>query len=203
MKKLVFDLDGTLVNPMPRDYLVYRDVMMRLNQKALEPGEFWSARRTPISIVELLKRTARCAVDDIVQQYLTMRHELIEQPEYLQHDALFPHVHDVLTTCAFHYECHLVTSRSSVRSTYATLDRLDLTKHMTSVWVTGGDKLSTIAEMEDVFAVIGDTEHDIVPAQQLGIKSIALSTGIRDRVFLEMLHPDHVFSNITEIMRVI
>jgi phosphoglycolate phosphatase-like HAD superfamily hydrolase len=83
------------------------------------------------------------------------------------------------------------------------VERLDLTRWFTSIITSPGNKTEAISKLCNVKAVVGDTEHDILPAKRLGILAIGVSTGIRSRDALERLNPDHVFDQLTGVLGVL
>lgn len=199
MKKLVFDLDGTLVDPMPRDYLLYRDIMAELGHEVLPRDEYWALRRESSDLQLLLAMTAQ---GDLMFDFLRLRGVRSELTTYLIHDAVLPNVHRTLGELEQRYELHLMTSRRNEVTAVEQLQRLDLRRYFESVILTAGPKQPALVALGDIALVVGDTEHDVAPAQALNIPVVALTTGIRSRTFLERLRPTHTFDDIASILEV-
>ena len=47
--------------------------------------------------------------------------------------------------------------------------------------------------------IVGDTEDDIISGQQLKMKTVAVTSGIRKRIYLETLKPDYILASVTEL----
>lgn len=47
--------------------------------------------------------------------------------------------------------------------------------------------------------VVGDSEMDIKPSKELGIRVVAITTGIRSADYLQGLSPDYLITNLTEL----
>jgi phosphoglycolate phosphatase-like HAD superfamily hydrolase len=84
------------------------------------------------------------------------------------------------------------------------LDYLGLTPHFAEI-LTGHSetdgydvKIELIKEKlgNDEGLIIGDTEADIIAGKQLGLQTFAVTSGIRDRAFLEAIEPDHVLDSV-------
>ena len=51
--------------------------------------------------------------------------------------------------------------------------------------------------------MVGDTENDILPANTLGIKSVAVTTGIRNRQLLSKMNPTYILDGLGEIENIL
>ena len=51
--------------------------------------------------------------------------------------------------------------------------------------------------------MVGDTENDILPANNIGISSIAVTTGIRNRQLLQEMNPQYIIDNIEEVKDIV
>jgi phosphoglycolate phosphatase-like HAD superfamily hydrolase len=199
-RNLVFDLDGTLVDPSTRDHRLYSTALREQGIEPLDFASYWPLRRKPTHLETLLNVQVTAAD---VWQFMQSRLASGEHIDALASDTLFDNVHHVLQQCRANYDCHILTSRYNQETTLAQVEKLGLSKYFVSVRALGTTKLKALSEMNHVHAMIGDTEHDVNPAKELGIMSIAVTTGIRSREFLESLRPDHVFDDIIDILGVL
>jgi phosphoglycolate phosphatase-like HAD superfamily hydrolase len=48
--------------------------------------------------------------------------------------------------------------------------------------------------------MIGDTEADVISGKQLGMRTFAVTSGIRDQAFLADLEPDYIVGGVAEVV---
>jgi phosphoglycolate phosphatase-like HAD superfamily hydrolase len=197
MKNLILDFDGTLVDPTHRDYALYCDIMQEMGHDVLSLNTYWPLRCGVTPIGDVLKQSAGDNVD--VARFVKMRLQRHEQLKYLRHDVPLPGVYEALDQLKTRFNLHLVSARASLENLTYELLKHGMRDYFTSVAAVCGPKHERITKIGDVVAVVGDTEHDILPAKELGIKAIAVCTGIRSREYLQLLAPDHVLDNICEV----
>jgi len=197
VKKLVLDFDGTLVDASRRDYMLYHDILNVLLRPALTFEEYWPERREARDINELLALSG-CSRSD-VSDFLEMRRQLSECKRYQRFDVPLPNVKNTLSLLSCEFECCVVTARVNYKNFIDELVNTGLNTYVTRAVHTSGPKLETIRSLSDVVAVVGDTEHDILPAKELGIRSIGLTTGIRSERFLRGLGADVVLNDFADV----
>lgn len=193
---LVIDFDGTIVDPAPRDYALYCHIMGRFGYQSLPFKEYWPLRRESTKLDLLLSKTG---MNSYVSEYTCLRCILCENDEFIVHDRLFPGVEQALIDLDEHYGLILVSARFKRDTLFKQVKQLGIMTWFEDIIVTGGDKFDVIKRIENVEAVIGDTEHDIKPAKALGIKSIGLTTGIRSRQFLIEAGADIILDSFVEV----
>jgi len=198
MKNLALDFDGTLIEISSRDYWLYYDVMHEMGHSTLKFHEYWPLRRERYPLDRLLKINGCNDVD----RYISMRMERCELPEYLRLDVVLDGTLEALQLLARHFRCYVVTARGNVKNTLDEIKSMDLLHYLSDVIVASGPKLDALRELDPV-AMVGDTENDVFPARELGIRSIAVCSGIRSREYLKTISPDHVVENITEVPRLL
>ncbi len=59
--------------------------------------------------------------------------------------------------------------------------------------------LIPVQHKSSAFAVIGDTEADIILAHDLKVPCIAVTSGIRNNEVLARAHPDYIVSDISKL----
>lgn len=197
MKNLILDFDGTLVNPTQRDYALYCDIMQELGHDVLPLEEYWPLRCGVTPIGDLLKKSGGPNVD--VETFLKLRLERHELLKYLRYDTPLPGVYLALEQLNGRFDLHLVSARGSLENLTYELMHHGMRDYFKTVAAVCGPKHERITKIGDVAAVVGDTEHDILPAKELGVRAIAVCTGIRSREYLEGLAPDLVLDNICEV----
>jgi phosphoglycolate phosphatase len=203
---LVFDLDGTLLDVSARHHHVYSTVCRSLGGEPLDRDAYWQLKRRRTSWPEILAQSG--LGDAEVATFETMFVELIELPDSLGFDVLFPETIPVLTRLAAIYRCTLVSLRSSATALRAQLAVFALTPFFEAIQsaAPGADPAFEKARLirktipaDDPAVVIGDTEADVAAANVLGYLSIAVSSGIRDRDILERDHPGYLVDDISGV----
>jgi phosphoglycolate phosphatase len=63
--------------------------------------------------------------------------------------------------------------------------------------------LSSLKVGRDEAIVVGDSEMDIKPSKELGVRVVAISTGIRDAEYLRDLSPDYLIGSLMELEPII
>jgi phosphoglycolate phosphatase-like HAD superfamily hydrolase len=203
---LVFDLDGTLLDVSARHHHVYSSVCMSLGGAPLPRAAYWHLKRQRTEWPEILAQSG--LADGTVVEFEAKFVELIEQPESLGFDVLFPETIPVLTRCAATYRCTLVSLRSSATALRAQLAVFALTPFFDAIEAAaaGPDPAFQKARLirktvpdDDPAVVIGDSEADVMAANALGYLSIAVCSGIRDREVLAREDPGHLVDGIGDV----
>jgi phosphoglycolate phosphatase-like HAD superfamily hydrolase len=200
---LVFDLDGTVLDVSARHHHVYSTVCASLGGEPLDRAAYWHLKRQRIGWPEILGQSGLS--DGQVTAFETKFVELIELPDSLGFDVLFPEAIPVLTRLAATYRCTLVTLRSSTTALRAQLAVFALTPFFEAIesGAAGSDPAFQKARMirktvpaDDPAVVIGDSEADVTAANALGYLSIAVCSGIRDRDILAIDNPGYLVDDI-------
>ena len=122
---LVFDLDGTLLDVSARHHHVYSTVCASLGGEPLARADYWHLKRQRTAWSEILAQSGLPGAD--VTEFEAKFVELIELPDSLGFDVLFPDTVPVLTRLAATYRCTLVSLRSSPTALRAQLAVFALT----------------------------------------------------------------------------
>jgi phosphoglycolate phosphatase len=200
---LVFDLDGTVLDVSARHHHVYSTVCASLGGEPLDRAAYWHLKRQRTGWPEILAQSG--LADGQITAFETKFVELIELPDSLGFDVLFPEAIPVLTRLAATYRCTLVTLRSSTTALRAQLAVFALTPFFEAIesGAAGADPAFQKARMirktvpaDDPAVVIGDSEADVTAANALGYLSIAVSSGIRDRDLLALDSPGYLVDDI-------
>jgi phosphoglycolate phosphatase len=203
--KIFCDLDGTLIDIAPRHYRVYLETVGIFGGAALPQEQYWDLKRKKTKWPELL-RLSRLE-PSMEAQFLESFIQKIESIEYLKADQLFPGALETIERLSQQHQCYLVSLRRKYENLLAQLDWLKLSPHFTKVLSghsesDGYDKKVELIQGElkgSRGAIIGDTEADIVTGKELGLMTLALTSGIRDEQFLVRLEPDYLLKGITEV----
>lgn len=203
--KLFCDFDGTLLDVSERHYKVYTDIMPIYNGHALSQAEYWNLKRKKMRWPDLLPLSGIPATK--LGPFLNDFKERIESEEYLKIDKLIPGAEAALTALAGRYVMHLVTLRRNKKNLMAQLDWLGIRAYFEGGVLSehsetdGFDVKIALMQQKlgtDRGTIIGDTEADIIAGKELGLETIAVSSGIRDEQFLIALKPDHLVRSIAD-----
>ncbi len=135
--------------------------------------------------------------------------ENIEKRSYLSYDKVFRSAQNFLSNIGKNCELVLVTNRRSVANTHWQLELLGVKNFFCSILITKGkrskaDLIMTTFDLKDKSAisnavVIGDTEEDVECGHQLGCKTIAVGSGVRDEKSILLSGPNYLFHSLVEI----
>jgi pyrophosphatase PpaX len=201
---IYFDLDGTLLDVSMRYYRLHCDLCQYLNEEALPFQLFWQLKREKGTTEQILPKGSPEIRERYASEWLT----LIEDPNYLHHDALLPGVSEVLGELRKKFNLVLVTMRRNrplLDNELAHHGISDLFVQVISASHSNDKhrKWQLIRE-ESIFLqtqslIVGDNEEDIEAGKRLGFGTIAVINGIRTRIFLEQLNPDILIRDIREL----
>lgn len=207
--KIFCDLDGTLIDVSNRHYLVYSEMIHEFGGSPLSKDEYWQLKRQKIKWNKLLPMSG--LKDGVEPAFLEGFIKKIEDPKYLELDTLFPESLNALNTFLRIGQCYLVSLRRNRVNLLQEIERLDLSGHFTDV-LTGHSendgydvKIALIKDrvQNDEALIVGDTEADIITGKELGFKTFAVTSGIRDKQFLADLKPDHLVKGIEEVAEIL
>lgn len=205
---LFFDLDGPLLDVSARYAALHRDLLREAGLRCMSADRYWDRKRARISEEEILRELGALG---LAPDYLRLRLERIESPDYLHLDRPWPWTHDVLDKLARRNPLVLVTARASSLLLLEQLDRLDLIAYFHEVLSEaarrGVDKQK--ARLINAYLkrhdrppdgwMVGDTEADVGAGQIVGLRTVAVQTGIRNVEMLRLASPDHLLNDIREL----
>jgi len=196
------DLDGPLIDVSGRYYKTYclaidrtvehyRSMNVRLHISPMRQERFWHLKLERIPDVDIARMTGFSA--DQIDFFLATVRQLVNQPHLLDYDRLQPWAIDALERLSqVGVRLSLVTLRahdqaihmlkkfgiyhyfSSLQGSTDEFAAYDNYAHSKTAMLSKMLKLMP-AQDSDLLWMIGDTEADVLSAQALGIKSIALS----------------------------
>lgn len=197
---IAFDLDGTLVDVSIRDYQIYKDLVNRLGGNPISFDEYWPLRRARTDIHKILEDSGIHNSGD-VDFFLINRKSLMEDKGYLRLDRIFPDVNELLSDLSKDYLIYILTIRHKRQNTEAQLQLLGINQYNNVI--VEGNKEQHMSLIPNLTYMIGDAENDILPANNLGITSIAVTTGIRNRKLLQEMSPKYIIDNIAEVKDIV
>lgn len=196
------DLDGPILDVSEKYYRAYADSLMELGADVLEKSDYWESKRRRIPDEQILAKTGSA---ELLNDFKKRRLELIEDADLMKLDYVWPEVKEAYQILCSRVPAVLVTLRTHPDRVQRQLANLGISPWFDKVLahsaITNGERwqvkvnlinrldILKTARLEDC-VFIGDTETDILAGQHLGMKTIAVSFGIRTRDILTGLKPD-------------
>ena len=199
---LFFDLDGTLLDVHQRIYKAHQDALQHLNHRSPYTFEqYIQLKRQKTSEKEI---TSKILSETEYEQYSKKRNELIEKEEYLQLDTITKTSVEKIKELKKDHWLILLTNRKNKENTLQQLDRLNLSHLFEEIIIcneteTKYDNIQKSLFFNKDAIIIGDTEEEMTIGQKLGIKHIAITSGMRTKEILQQYHPNQLLPNITKI----
>lgn len=197
---IAFDLDGTLIDISCRDYKIYYDIVREIHGLPILFENYWAMRKAKTDIHKILSLSGVVASDD-VEYFLRERKGRMEEMEYLKYDELQLGALEVLRSLSWNFNICIVTIRYNKENTNWQLSKLSLDKY--DIYIVESNKEDVMMRISGLFAMVGDTENDIIPANKIGIKSIAVTTGIRNEEQLKQLNPTYLVDSLNDIRAIL
>lgn len=203
---IFFDLDGTLLEISKKYYYAHKKASEKVNLQPLSYTNYWQAKRNRVSEDTILKLNS---ASHKFKTYQNERIRLLEDISALNLDKPFPWVYGLLNYLVKAHKLYLVTVRRNKENLNRELKKFKLINFFVKILIANpkGDPILAKEKLVKKFKLskedllIGDTEVDIITAHRLGIKSVAVSTGIRTRIFLKHLKPDFLVKDVSALLK--
>lgn len=201
-----FDFDGPILDVSDRYFTVYAHTLRECGGDPLSKAEYWNLKRNNISEMEIISKTLE---KKRIVKYLLQRKILIEDPSFLSLDRIWPDLLSDYKTILKKYPAILVTLRSNPQNlqrqlidlgigswfhqvlSHSNIDMADDRWKIKVQLIQKSKLLNKIKPNESIF--FGDTETDILTGKALGMKTVAISFGIRNQEILLKYQPDLIF----------
>lgn len=208
------DFDGPVVDVSDRYYHTYKLCLSRIkgaaNSKKLSKKQFWQMKCDRVSDVEIAQRSG--LTKEQTEPFLAEVRKIVNHPILLQQDKIQPGVKRalsmlrsqraklVLVTLRCQSQVEGILKAQGLESLFSGIyGRKDTesayqnnAEHKTELLKEAiGDHSGSSSD-----CMVGDTEADIIAAKQTGIKSIALTCGIRSHRYLSKYQPDRLHENL-------
>lgn len=190
--KVIFDLDGTLLNSKLRLYRLFQHLCP---ESQLTYEDYWVAKEKGISNLKILSDKflyTPKALMDFNSKWMS----LIESDFFLSYDILFDDVNNALSAICKSHSVYLCTARQSKDTTISQLKRLGIFYFFEKIMVTQqrATKVELVSQhgiaVSDHDWFIGDTGEDIKSGKKLKMKTCAVTYGFLSRKTLCQYKPD-------------
>lgn len=209
---IFFDLDGPILEVKFRHHRVYQEIVRAFGGLPLPLEEFWQAKRDRIEDATLVERSG--LVPSQLDDFRHRRYELLESAPFLAEDLMQPDMDRVLGDLAAQQALFLVTLRRNRAALERQLDVLNLTRFFRKVlsghepgarpWIV---KTSLIRASGVPYGpadwIVGDTETEIMAGRELGLRTVAVTNGIRSETILRAHQPDYLLPNAQKITQLL
>lgn len=202
--KIIFDLDGTLIDNSQRSFTLYQDLILKLGGTPLTKQKYWELKRARVPTTAILEESALSANHSVAydESYLAN----IESIDYLKFNSLFPFTLPTLETLKTTHQLFLVSLRHSKANAYQEVASFGLTEFFDEVIIgTGAGEPAHLKQgffhklVASTALVVGDTEADINAANALHWPSVAVLSGIRNKEQLTEHSPTYLLEDISPL----
>ncbi len=207
MYTIYLDLDGTILDIAARYYRIHCDVCELVGATPLAAADYWEIKRGRRDVDAL----PGYLPEHLIASYHQERINRIEAPEYLTYDRLLPGAQPALTSLATRDRLVLVTLRRNPAAVHQQLRDLAIDFVFDQIIVGhAADEephwraKARLIERDNQCGrlpavVVGDTEADVLAGRSLGLATIAVLSGIRNRELLEALQPNRLLASIAQL----
>lgn len=198
--KIIFDLDGTLIDSKLRLYTLFRHLVP---QATLSFEEYWNYKFTGRSNLNILENDFGFTQNEL-DQFNKDWMSLIEHKDFLALDTLIPDVSDFLTSIQGKAELYLCTARQSHAGAIEQLKILGLHDFFIKILVTQQTKTKSElirSEVEGLNSndwIVGDMGKDVQVGRELAISACAVLTGFMSEEKLKGYAPDVILSSVID-----
>lgn len=191
--KVFLDLDGTILDVSYRCYRLYFNILTYGGFDVLDMRDYWTLKRANVSEKEIASRTTPPV---FAEYYVRKRLSLIDTMDYLVLDKVLDGVYETLGKWSLDHDLYIVTARQNRLNLDRQLFLFDVHRYFKFIYSAGPQRVKKEKlirhEVSDKTncIIIGDTEQDIEAGKALGITTVAVGTGVRERFELEKMKPD-------------
>ena len=199
-KRIFFDCDGTLVDSSQRLYQLFIELAPECR---FSYDEYWKIKRARITQRDLLRKYYQYS-DEKIDLFHKRWMEQVEEEPRLTLDQPFPGVGALLQKLAGSHELYLVTARQYPQRVKQQIASFGWKDVFTEIFVTQQQQskaayLQTRIDCQPGDLLVGDTGEDILAGKELGMKTIAVTSGILSREVLQEYQPDDILDTVVQI----
>ncbi len=206
---IFFDLDGTLLDIRQRFHQLHTDCLTQLDGTPLPLDLYWQLKQAKTSEADILKVNHN---EDLLPAYEAMRKERIEAAGYLQMDDYWDGMTFYLDSLGRKFDLAIVTLRNDPSTLAWQVEHLGLDDFFPAILFPEPGDQSSVRHETKVAMVrrhfgdrplsgwfIGDTEVDILAGRALGLKTCAVTFGLRNAEVMSALQPDFLAQSTEDL----
>lgn len=208
---LFLDLDGPILDVRDRYYAVHQELVGREHAHALDRETFWELKRAKQPVSTVLDR---CGLGrDAIEAYSAGWKARIEAEELLPMDRVFPGVADLLARWSRRNRLIVVTLRQHGEWVPKQLQAVGIFGAFKRVltadplaghgWEAKARLMAADPDFSTDSVVVGDTEIDIRAGKRVGLKTVGVLSGIRNRAELAAESPDWLIEAVAELSKIL
>ena len=197
--KFICDFDGTIINSLARTYFLFSRL---IQPEIISYQRYISEKRAGKSNHYILKKNFNISSEDYIE-FENKWFKLIESEEFIKYDSIFRFSLRALSILKSYGDLYLVSNRQNKIILCQELSNFRIIHFFSIILATEQKETKkelinrkiVLNDKENIF-MIGDTGEDILTAKDLGIKSVAVSSGNRNKTILRSYDPDLIYDNI-------
>lgn len=199
MRKIFFDLDGTLIDSSERLYKLFNDLVVA---SKFSKSQYWELKRNKINHKMILEKYFP---DLDFDKFNNIWLENIEKMEYLALDKLKESTLEVLKKLSDEFELYIVTARQNKENLVKEINLLQINQFFENILVTESkyskeDLIRKNCQISPYDILIGDTGFDIKTGKALSIKTCAITDGFLSKESLQNYSPDYMIDDLKELL---
>lgn len=202
--RLFLDLDGTLIDSRQRQYNLFSELAP---ESTISFDEYWRCKRNNMNQRVLLQRYLQYS-DVQIAEFKGAWMGKIEEPVRLDIDVPFEGVREFLSQASRKCDLFLVTGRQHLDRLVPQMRKLGLYDYFSDILNTAQrqSKAELIRsraawDADDIF--VGDTGEDILAGRELGMRTVAVTSGALSEETLRKYHPDMVLETVVHLARAV
>lgn len=208
--QFLFDLDGTILDTSNRYYSIYYFLIKELGGSPLTKKEYWDCKSNKISEYEIAMRSLLSK--SLFNEYNNTRLNYIESDYYLNFDKVWPELFDFIPSSKIFNRILLVTLRKKRQQLINQLENLGISdwfENIITVKCNDNNPKRHLLKVDSILQFypnnisgifVGDTETDMRTGKILGLKTIAVTYGIRSAEHLTQEKPDIILSSPKDLV---
>lgn len=203
-KRLFLDYDGTLIDSRQRLYNLFCELAP---ESTFSFDEYWRIKRNNMRQQELLQSYLQYS-DAQVAAFKDTWMEKVEEPARLGIDAPFEGVREFLAQTSREFDLYLVTGRQHLDRLVPQMRKLGLYDYFSDIINTApkqskAELVRSRAAWDADDILVGDTGEDILAGKELGMRTVAVTSGALSEKTLRKYHPDLVLESVVHLTRAV
>ena len=200
--KIIFDLDGTLINSQRRLYNLFIELTRAKN---FSYNKYWKIKRERVTQRDFLVKYLGYSENQVSDFRDKWKQVVEEEKRVLSEDYLVEGIQYVIEKLSKNNELYIVTNRQKENLANKEVDLLFDKCYFDKVWATEqkiskADLIRRNISFDKGDCLVGDTGEDVKTAQELGIHSIAVSWGVLSENVLRGYKSDFLIENVVELL---